>query len=237
VAEWSELLQENAAGYARVAIDNIGREFPVGFYCMMTGPQDVPRRPRDITPVFYGSYDWHSCVEMHWLLVRLLRTATEYVPAGEIIETLDRQFDSAALAVEAETIAGPFGRSERPYGWGWALTLVHEVAALAAEVAETADGGAAGRWSEALAPLAEALAGQFLAWLPKATYPARYGIHQNSAFGLGRALPHALDRSAAGDGRLAAAITEAANHWFGADRDYPAGWEPSGSDFLSPALI
>ncbi len=77
MAEWSELLRENAAGYARVAVDNIGREFPVGFYCLMTGPQDVPRRPRDITPVFYGSYDWHSCVEMHWLLVRLLRTAAE----------------------------------------------------------------------------------------------------------------------------------------------------------------
>jgi Protein of unknown function (DUF2891) len=61
-------------------------------------------------------------------------------------------------------------------------------------------------------------------------------MHANSAFGLGRALPYALDRSAAGDGRLAAAITEAASQWFGADRDYPAGWEPSGSDFLSPAL-
>jgi hypothetical protein len=24
--------------------------------------------------------------------------------------------------------------------------------------------------------------------------------------------------------------------WFAEDRDYPAGWEPSGHDFLSPAL-
>jgi hypothetical protein len=236
VSEWSELLQENAAAYARVAIDNIGREFPVGFYYTMTGPGDIPGRPRDISPVFYGSYDWHSCVEMHWLLVRLLRTAPGWIPAQEIIETLDRQFEPTALAVEAETVAGPFGRSERPYGWGWALTLVHETAALAADAMETAAGSAAARWSEALAPLADALAERFLAWLPKATYPVRYGMHQNSAFGLARALPHALDRSAAGDGRLAGAITEAAGQWFGADRDYPAGWEPSGSDFLSPAL-
>ena len=28
----------------------------------------------------------------------------------------------------------------------------------------------------------------------------------------------------------------AATRWFGADEDYPGGWEPSGQDFLSPAL-
>ena len=27
--------------------------------------------------MFYGSFDWHSCVEMHWVLVRLLKAADE----------------------------------------------------------------------------------------------------------------------------------------------------------------
>jgi Protein of unknown function (DUF2891) len=236
VAEWNELLNQNAAAYARVAIDNISREFPSGISHMMIEPGDFPSRPRDVTPVFYGSYDWHSCVEMHWLLVRLLRKAAELVPAEAITATLDRQFDSAALAVEAANFTSGRHRGQRPYGWGWALALVHEVSALAAQSDGTGAGVAAGRWSAALSPLADALTGCFLNWLPKATYPVRYGMHQNSAFGLARALPHALDRSVAGDGQLAAAISEAASHWFGADRDYPAGWEPSGSDFLSPAL-
>ena len=31
------------------------------------------RRPRDLHPAFYGSFDWHSCVHMHWLLARVRR--------------------------------------------------------------------------------------------------------------------------------------------------------------------
>jgi hypothetical protein len=233
VQEWTQALEQHATAYARVAIDNIGREFPSGIHHTMNAPGDFPNRPRQRTPVFFGSYDWHSCVEMHWLLVRLLRAAPGCVPASEVRATLDRQFSAGALAVEAAFISGPDGRSLRPYGWGWALMLVHEAAALAA-----ADPGdeAAGRWATALAPLGDAVQGRFLDWLPKATYPVRYGVHQNSAFGLSRALPYADYRAQGGDGRLAEAIRRTADRWFGADQDYPAAWEPSGSDFLSAAL-
>jgi hypothetical protein len=231
VPEWSEILSENAAAYARVAIDNIGREYPSGIYHTMTRPGDFPNRPAARSPVFYGSYDWHSCVEMHWLLVRLLRTAPGSVPADEVRAVLSRQFQPAAIEIEAAFISGPDGRAERPYGWGWALTLVHEVDALAG----TGDVEAS-RWSQALAPLGDVLTDCLVGWLPKATYPVRSGLHQNSAFGLSRSLPHALARSQAGDARLAEAIGTAADRWFGADRAYPAAWEPSGSDFLSAAL-
>jgi Protein of unknown function (DUF2891) len=242
VRKWNEVLQQNAAAYAQVAITNIGREFPVGILHVMDGPGDLPERPRDLTPVFYGSFDWHSCVEMHWLLVRLLRTVPEFVPVAEIKATLDAQFTAPKLAAEAAFMAGPGGLGERPYGWGWALTLVHEVDQLARDLiggvpGEATLGESAQRWSAALAPLGDALTGCFLNWLPKATYPVRYGVHQNSAFGLGRALPYAQERMAAGDGRLAEAIRAAARRWFATDKDYPAGWEPSGSDFLSAALI
>ena len=95
----------------------------------MNAPGDLPGRPRERNPVFYGSYDWHSCVEMHWLLIRLLRTAADSVPAGEIRATLDRQFAPEAVAAEAAYVAGP--DSPGRYGWGWALALVHEASALA----------------------------------------------------------------------------------------------------------
>jgi Protein of unknown function (DUF2891) len=75
-----------------------------------------------------------------------------------------------------------------------------------------------------------------LSWLPNATYPIRSGAHFNGAFGLRLALPWAQRRAAAGDGALLAEILRAAERWFLADRDYPAAWEPSGADFLSPAL-
>ncbi len=226
--DWADLLRAGAAGYAAVALDNIRREFPSGVYHTMSAPGDFPYRPRARSPVFYGSYDWHSCVEMHWLLVRLLRVARDAVPAAEVAAALDNQFSPVALAAEAEFIGGPGGLFERPYGWGWALLLAAEARAL---------GGPDGqRWAAALAPLAEAVTGAFLAWLPKATYPVRHGVHGNSAFGLSRALPWARLQAAAGDPSLLAAITGKAQDWFAGDTLYPGGWEPSGQDFLSPAL-
>src|ERR1022692_984624 len=233
-SEWNQLLAQNAAADARVAMDNIGRESPNGIYHTMNEPGDFPGRPRERNPVFYGSYDWHSCVEMHWLLIRLLRTAPASVPAGEIRAALDRQFAPEAVAAEAAYIAGP--DSPGRYGWGWALALVHEASALAGAGADGLAGHDARRWSAALAPLGDAVTGRFLDWLPKATYPVRYGLHPNTAFALSRSLPHARDLAAAGDPRLADAIGAAAAGWYAGDADYPAAWEPSGSDFLSPAL-
>src|ERR1039457_7481216 len=122
--EWGKLLRGEAAGYASAALASIRHEFPAAVHHTMTKPGDFPYRPRARTPVFYGSFDWHSCVEMHWLLVRLLRVAPDAVPANEIRAALGAHFERLALAAEEEFIAGPGGLRERPYGWSWALALV-----------------------------------------------------------------------------------------------------------------
>jgi hypothetical protein len=226
--DWARILHDQAAAYAQLALANIRREFPSGVYHTMRAPGDFPYRPRARTPVFYGSFDWHSCVEMHWLLVRLLRVAPEAVPAAQIRAALSAHFERLALAAEEDFIVGRNGLFERPYGWSWALTLVHETAGWA---------DPAGRkWASALAPLADKITGRYLDWLPKATYPVRHGVHANSAFGLSRALPYAAARAASGDPALLAAITAKAHAWYDRDMLYPGSWEPSGQDFLSPAL-
>ncbi len=227
-AECLNILDERAAAYAEVAIANIGREFPSHLVHLMTEPGDFPARPAERTPVFYGSLDWHSCVEMYWLLVRLLRLAAEAVPAGQIRALLDAQLTADKLAAEASFVTSADGRHERPYGWAWALALVHEIASL--------DDVQAHGWLTAIAPLADALTKGFLDWLPKATYPVRYGVHANSAFCLSVALPFAARQARAGRPELAAAIEAKALDWFSGDTDYPGGYEPSGHDFLSPAL-
>ena len=227
-AECLGILREQAAAYAGVAVANIGREFPSLLVHLMSEPGDFPARPADRTPVFYGSLDWHSCAEMHWLLVRLLRLAGGSVPAGDIRELMDAQFTADKLAAEAGFVASADGRHERPYGWGWALALVHEIASLGDDQAR--------RWLTAIAPLADALTKGFLDWLAKATYPVRHGVHSNSAFGLSLALPFAARQAQAGRPDLAAAIEAKALGWFAADADYPGSYEPSGHDFLSPAL-
>src|SRR5579883_1922675 len=117
---------------------------------------------------------------------------------------------------------------ERPYGWGWALMLAHEAADWQDETARA--------WAVALTPLAETITDLMLAWLPKATYPTRDGMHSNSAFGLARSLPWARHLARQGNPRLLDAIRETALRWYQHDENYPANWEPSGADFLSPAL-
>ena len=222
-AGWLNRLRPELTGYASVAIDNIGREFPAHIVHRMNKPGDFPFRPRDRNPVFYGSLDWHSCVEMFWLLVRLVKAAPDDVPAGDIRDVLDARLTAEGLRAEADFIGGE--ATERPYGWGWAL-------ALAAEL-ETWDDPDARRWAASCQPLARAVAGNFLRWLPVATYPLRTGVHTNSAFGISRALTYADLQP---DGELSQALRGAASRWFGADKDYPGAWEPSGQDFLSAAL-
>jgi hypothetical protein len=213
-AGWLDRLRPELAGYARVALDNIAREFPSHVTSMMTAPGDFPDRPRARNPVFWGSLDWHSCVEMHWVLVRLLKAAPEAFPQRE------------GLRAEAEFMAAAHGAAiERPYGWGWALSLAHEL--------ETWDDEDARRWSARLRPLADTLERNFLSWLPKATYPLRTGVHTNSSFGISRALPYADRRE---DGELSRALRDAARRWYLGDTDYPGAWEPSGQDFLSAGL-
>jgi hypothetical protein len=222
------LLRLSADAYARVALANVLREFPHHEPLLQTGPEPVAM-PRDRHPAFYGSYDWHSCVEMHWVLVRLLRAAPDSVPEAEIRAVLDAHLTADAAATEASWFADPNRRTaERPYGWGWAL-------ALATELGTWMDADAA-RWERNLTPLTAVLVERFLDWLPGVTYPVRHGVHDNTAFGLSLALPYARLAAGRGDRRLLDAIRGAADRWYAGDVDFPAGWEPSGADFLSPAL-
>ncbi|MGI8677528.1 MAG: DUF2891 domain-containing protein [Jatrophihabitans sp.] len=223
-------LADVARAYADTILEAVRREYPNHPRHVLSGPDDNPT-PRQAHPAFYGCFDWHSAVEMHWALVRMLRTVPVAVPASAIRSVLSEHLTGEALQVEAEYLRAHPGW-ERPYGWGWALTLVAEVQAWAAE---TADPDAV-RWAADLSSLGDVVSEAFVDWLARATYPDRSGAHANSAFALTRALPHARARAARGKGELLTAIADAAVRWFASDLDYPAAWEPSGTDFLSPAL-
>jgi len=219
-------LEQVASIYMESILASIQQEYPNQMQHMMTGPDDRPT-PREAHPAFYGCFDWHSSVEMHWALIRLLRLTPKAIDTTKAMTALSTHLTKSALNQEAAYLRSR-PRFERPYGWGWALTLSHELTVWEAEPAT--------RWLEAMRPLADVITESFLAWLPKATYPIRVGMHSNSAFGLARSVPWAKFLASQGDDRLATAITQTATLWYGADRDYPAHYEPSGSDFLSPAL-
>ncbi|UKD55265.1 DUF2891 domain-containing protein [Amycolatopsis sp. FU40] len=222
------LLAAHAGEFAEVALTNVVREYPHYESHWRVDETPVPAI-RELHPCFYGSFDWHSCVEMFWVLAHLLRRYPSLVPAGEIRAVLNAHLTEPALAAEAAYFAPEHHRTtQRPYGWSILLALTFETA--------TWDDPDAARWSAALQPLSRLFVTRFLDWLPKVGYPIRYGLHENGAFGLSRTLPYADYLVSRGEPQLREVITETAWRWFGSDRDYPGAWEPSGADFLTPAL-
>ena len=213
------LTPELAARFAGIALGHVTREYPNKLDHVLDSDADA-RTPRVLHPIFYGSFDWHSCVHSYWMLATLLRR----FPGGEAAEQITALFDAMLteenVAGELAYLAQPSSRGfERPYGWAWLL-------ALAATLRSTP------RWSSALQPLADAFAGRFKDFLPKADYPIRSGAHANSAFALHLTVGYA---QALEDDDLLALIRDRALLWYGGDRAAPA-WEPSGDDFLSPTL-
>ena len=217
------MTEEQAAAFAAAALANVTREFPRHVSHLLSGPGQTPSQ-RTLHPAFYGSYDWHSAVHMHWTLVRLLRLYPS-LSAGKIIaQRLDAHLAAPAISTELRYFESPAGRTfERPYGWAWLLELQAELLRL---------GNA--RWSDGVQPLAAELARRMAAFVKGAAYPMRAGSHGNTAFACLLSLDYAR---AAGDSRLSSSIIEKAKAWYGADRDAPLAYEPSLDDFLSPALV
>jgi hypothetical protein len=216
---------ELAARFAAIALGHVGMEYPNGLSLAVSGPQDLGT-PRELHPIFFGSFDWHSCVHSHWLLARLRRIAPGLSQSAGIEAHFDQAFTPEKTASELAYLARPHSRGfERPYGWAWLLMLQSEL--------ERHQDGAGRRWATALRPLADAFASRFKAWLPLADYPVRAGVHSNTAFAL--ALTHEYAQ-VAGDETLTELVTAKARDWHFEDRDCQA-WEPSGDDFLSSALV
>jgi hypothetical protein len=218
-----KLTSEIGARFAGIALGHVRREYPNKLDHVLSSAEDA-RSPSALHPIFYGSFDWHSCVHGYWLLARLLRRFPAAAGAADIEELLDRQLTSENAAGERDYLAAPTTRGfERPYGWGWLLKL-------AAELAELPEG----RWSRALSPLAGMFAQRLRDFLPIAPYPVRVGAHPNTAFALRMAADYA---AATGDVALIALLRSTGERWYGPDSNCPAWGEPSGDDFLSPTLI
>ncbi len=62
--------QTQAARFAALALDCVHKEYPNKIAHALNSDADV-KPPRELTPAFYGCYDWHSSVHGHWLLARL----------------------------------------------------------------------------------------------------------------------------------------------------------------------
>ena len=203
---------------AGIALGHVAREYPHKLDHVLGGDEDA-RTPCDLHPIFFGSFDWHSCVHGWWTLLTLRRMFPEMAEAASIDALVEATFTSENVAAELAYLDRPLSAGfERPYGWGWLLAL-HLEATKHEGVGDTLD------------PLARGFAARFAPYLAKLTYPIRTGTHFNTSF----ALVLALDWAEVFDAQLAATIRTWAVEKFVGDRDCQA-WEPGGDEFLSSVL-
>jgi len=213
------LTPDLASGFAAITLGHIGREWPYSPNHVLTGPGDLVA-PREHHPIFYGSFDWHSCVHSWWQLLTLRRLQPEIAEAAQIAVKAETMLTAANVAGELAYLDRPTSAGfARPYGIAWVLALHAE----AARHPET--------WGSNLDPLARAIAQRLRQYFTKLTYPLRVGTHFNSSF----ALTLSLDWARHYDPPFAEFIEHRAHDWFGQDRACQA-WEPGGDEFLSPAL-
>jgi hypothetical protein len=215
----------SAARFARLALECVHKQYPNKIAHVLNGDEDV-QPPRQLTPAFYGCFDWHSSVHGHWLLARLARTYPGAAFAGPAREALARSLTPDHIAGEVRYMKGA-GRTsfERPYGLAWLLQL-------GAELREW-DDPQARAWSTTLKPLEQAAVERLTDWLPKLSKPIRIGEHDQTAFSLGLIIDWARG---AGDRRTESLLVGRIRDFYLADRGCPFAWEPSGQDFASPCL-
>ena len=216
---------KSAERFANLALACVHKEYPNHISHTLNSDADVAP-PRQLTPSFYGCYDWHSSVHGHWLLVRLIRTFPDasFVPVAR--DALRQSLTADNLQREAAYLQGE-GRSsfERPYGLAWLLQLT-------AELREW-DDPQAKEMAANLRPLEDVALQRLTTWLPKLSNPVRIGEHDQTAFSVGLMLDYARS---AGDQKFGDLLVSKAKQFYLNDKNCPLAYEPSGEDFLSPCL-
>lgn len=212
--------------FAILALDCVHREYPNKISHVLQSDEDA-RPPRELTPAFYGCFDWHSSVHGHWLLTRILTAQPDSVYAEEIRAKLAQSFSAENMAGELAYYTTE-GRAsfERPYGIAWYLQLIAEL--------EESDDPQLNEWRETLRQLEDAIVEKTRAWLPKLSYPVRLGTHNQTAFAFGLMLDYART---VGNTEFADELAQKVVSFHQSDVNCPLAYEPSGEDFLSPCLM
>jgi hypothetical protein len=214
-----------AERFARLALACVDKQYPNKISHVLNSDADVAA-PRQLTPSFYGCYDWHSSVHGHWLLARLVRLFPEASFAGPARDALRKSLTSENLKQEAAYLQRPGNANfERPYGLAWFLQL-------SAELREW-DHPDAREMLANLEPLETAALERLKTWLPKLSHPVRIGEHAQTAFALGLMLDYAR---VAKNEAFAKLVSDQARRFYLNDKNCPMTYEPSGEDFLSPCL-
>ena len=112
-----------AARFAQLALACAHLEYPNKIAHTLQGPADV-RAPHELTPAFYGCYDWHSSVHGHWLLARLAKAFPDAPFASQARAALAQSLTATTSRARSSTCALPdarpsSGRMDLRGCWRW----------------------------------------------------------------------------------------------------------------------
>ena len=220
------LSSDTAGRFAALALACVQQEYPNKITHVLNSAADA-KPPHELTPAFYGCYDWHS-VGARALAARAAGAdvSGRAVCRGRAAPRWRANITAAHIAGEVAYLNGT-GREtfERPYGLAWLLQL-------AAELRE---------WDIARGPRARRSARAARIRRGRATQrvaaEARLSDSRRRARADGvRVRPDARLGARARSGARNAARSRKLREFHLKDRDCPIGYEPSGQDFLSPCL-
>jgi hypothetical protein len=209
------LSDELAAKIFSLPIHCLEVEYPNKLGQVLGSKSDL-KTPKQLRPIFYGCFDWHSSVHGYWSIVELLQQFPDLDRERQVRTLLNHHITPENVATEISFFNDPnnlsFELQESLHKW---------------------DDPDARKWKENLQPLVDLLVARYEEYLPKLVYPIRTGQHDNSAFGLSLSLDYARTVQ---DENFENSIIEHAKRLFKADNSCPLAYEPSGYDFLSPCL-
>ncbi len=223
-----QLTPQLASRLLRLSLDCVDRPFPNKPGHILDG-ESALRPPAELTPAFFGCFDWHSAVHGHWAMLRVLRRFPTIPEQSEIRRQLDAHLTPERLHKEQSFFALERNRTfERPYGIGWLLRLTAELHSFSVSDPD------AKRWEAAVTPLAQLLGERFSVYLARLSVPVRAGTHDNTAY----AMIHAIDYAGTVNNEaFRMTLIQRARDFYLADRACPVPYEPSGEDFISPCLV
>ena len=220
-----QLTRTGAAHLARLPLKCMQQEFPYKTGITFSDTSLI-QRPKTYHPAFYGCFDWHSSVHGHWMLVRLLKLFPGLEDEALIRTRLAQNLSAENIQTEIRIFQQKDNKGfERTYGWAWLLQLQNELL--------TWDDPLGKQLAKNVHPLADQLTQLYMDYLKKLVYPVRMGEHPNLAFGLRLAWDYAARVK---DESFKNLIREVALRFYKNDKACPIGYEPGGSDFLSPCL-
>ena len=163
------------------------------------------KSPKELRPIFYGCFDWHSSAHGYWSVVKLVKQFPELEDEFNITKFLSSAFTKNNVEIEKAFFEQPHNKNfERTYGWAWFFKLQEELFTWK-------DNPVAMQWYQTLKPLEDIFTKRYLEYLPKLNYPIRTGTHDNTAFGMALTLEYA---EKVGNNQLREAIIEKAKELY-----------------------